>query len=225
MKSYSATYLKALKDAISAAFWYKGELREFLEASLGDPSILDELDWETKEVSKRDLVARCLEMLWEEDESYYAEDVDCLTRGILEIQRYRSLEQLEDGEARVARAKLAKEALRSCYVEHQRHSTADYDYIKAELERREREDADRSRRRAAEDELRTRDPNTYYGRILGLKGKVTKAHIRERYKELLKTYHPDMFSALGEDFVELATARTQRINEAYQYMAERYKLE
>jgi curved DNA-binding protein CbpA len=58
-----------------------------------------------------------------------------------------------------------------------------------------------------------------------LTGKVTKEAIKERYRELIKLYHPDKFSNLDEEFVELATARTQKINEAYAYLRDKYGID
>jgi hypothetical protein len=229
LKQFSATYVKTLKEALVAAFWFKNELKDFLKASLRKPGIIDTLDWNNKEKRKREIIGD-LFALMEKDERSFVPDFDSLSMGILEITRYPSLEKLEDAEKRLAEAKATREALRKCVEEHNKNSTSrkkslEYDFFKAEYERRKREDGERSRRRAADDELREKNPDKYYGRILRLKGKITKEAIKEHYREMIKLYHPDRFSSLDEEFIELATIRSQKIIEAYDYLRNKFGID
>ncbi len=229
MKQFSATYVRTLKDAMVAAFWYKNELKDFLRASLNNPKIVETLDWNSREKKKRDIVEDLFAKIVR-DERSFASDIDCLSRGVLEITHYHSLEKLEDSAYRLAEAAKTKEALRACVDEHKKNLAAnkkliEYDFFKAEYDRRKKEDEERSRRRAAEDELRKKNPAKYYGQVLRLEGKISRETIKERYRDLMKLYHPDKFSSLDEEFVELATARTQRINEAYRYLADKFGIE
>lgn len=224
MKRYTATFISTLKDAVVAAFWYKGDLEAFLETSLSDESLLDDYDW--VELRKRDIVDDLVNRL-ADDDANGPTDIDCMARGILEMTRYPGLEKHERAEALLAEAVRSREALRACMEEYVRRQSVakrdlDYDFLKAEYERRKREDEERLKRRAEGDELRKKNPDKYYGKVLKLKGKVTKEGIKERYRELIKAYHPDRFSHLDEEFVELATARTQQLNEAFQYLSEKH---
>jgi hypothetical protein len=228
MRQFSATYIKALKDALTASFWYKNELREFLKASMKDHKLVDGLEWGNKDKKKRDILDGLLSFMVE-NESSFITDINVLTRGVLEISRYKSLEKLDDRDFRLSEARTAKEVLRKCFEEHAKNfegkkKAIEFDYLKGEFERRKKEDEERLRRREEEDELRERDPLKYYGHVLGLKGRITKEEIKKRYIELIRLYHPDRFANLDEEFVALANYRTQRINEAYQYIAEKHKL-
>lgn len=45
-KRVSPNAVEALKDALSAAFWFKSDLRGYLNSALSDPSLLAGVDWE-----------------------------------------------------------------------------------------------------------------------------------------------------------------------------------
>ncbi len=62
----------------------------------------------------------------------------------------------------------------------------------------------------------------YYGKILGLKGKVTKKEIRKQYLKLIALYHPDKVAGLGEELIELAEKKTKEINIAYEWLKKKY---
>jgi DnaJ like chaperone protein len=54
--------------------------------------------------------------------------------------------------------------------------------------------------------------------ILGLTRDAADDEVRRRYRELVREYHPDRHIAAGvpEEMIQIATARLQKINEAYQ---------
>ncbi len=64
----------------------------------------------------------------------------------------------------------------------------------------------------------------YYGKVLGLSGKVTKAYIRKKYLELVAKYHPDKVFDLGEELKILAELKTKQINAAYEWMKKKYNI-
>lgn len=53
--------------------------------------------------------------------------------------------------------------------------------------------------------------------ILGLTRAASEEEIRRRYRELVRQYHPDRHIAAGmpEEMIGIATARLQKVNEAY----------
>jgi hypothetical protein len=63
-----------------------------------------------------------------------------------------------------------------------------------------------------------------YGTILGLRGTITFSDIKRNYYELLKKYHPDKLESFGEEFKIIAESKTKKINEAYSYFKEKYKV-
>lgn len=74
-------------------------------------------------------------------------------------------------------------------------------------------------RRTTEDEQAE-----YYGRVFGLKGKVTKDEIRKKYREFMKQYHPDKFANASEPEKKAAEEKAKTINEAYSYFKRKFNL-
>jgi len=64
----------------------------------------------------------------------------------------------------------------------------------------------------------------YYGSILELSGKLSKAEITKRYKELIAKYHPDKVQHLGTEFQLMAEQKAKQINEAYEFFRNKYFL-
>ena len=62
----------------------------------------------------------------------------------------------------------------------------------------------------------------YYGKILGLKGRVTRGFIKRRYRILLMENHPDRHPNATEEIKRQLGERTRRIVEAYEYFRKRY---
>lgn len=68
------------------------------------------------------------------------------------------------------------------------------------------------------------EKDKYYGKILGLEGRVTKSQIRRKYLELISKYHPDRVQDLGDELVELAEQKAKQINEAYEWLKLKHRL-
>ena len=58
----------------------------------------------------------------------------------------------------------------------------------------------------------------HYRTALGISATATETEIKAAYKRLLAKYHPDKVAHLGEEFRMLASARTQYIIQAYEYL-------
>lgn len=56
--------------------------------------------------------------------------------------------------------------------------------------------------------------------VLGIRPDASKDEISTARKELIKKYHPDKFHYLGDDFIALATRRSQAVNHAYDVLME-----
>jgi len=62
----------------------------------------------------------------------------------------------------------------------------------------------------------------FFGKVLGLKGKVTTAQIRQKYLEAIALYHPDKVQNLGTEIIEVAEKKTKEINNAYVWFRTKY---
>lgn len=76
-----------------------------------------------------------------------------------------------------------------------------------------RQDRSRSSRRGTEE---------YHREVLDMKGRITPASLRERYRDLAHKYHPDKVQNLGVEFQEMAEQKFKEINEAYEYLKDKY---
>lgn len=63
----------------------------------------------------------------------------------------------------------------------------------------------------------------YYGKVLGLKGKLSLADVRKNYIYLVSQYHPDKASHLGPKLREAAEIEMKEINEAFEYFKKKYR--
>jgi hypothetical protein len=65
----------------------------------------------------------------------------------------------------------------------------------------------------------------YYGTVLGLQGRLTKAQIRKKYLELISQYHPDKVQHLGAELRALGETKTKDLNIAYEWLKSRFKID
>ncbi len=63
----------------------------------------------------------------------------------------------------------------------------------------------------------------YYGRLLGLTGKVSYDEIKRAYRFNAFRCHPDKVQDLHPDFVSLANGKLRELNEAFEYFRARYE--
>jgi len=68
------------------------------------------------------------------------------------------------------------------------------------------------------------EKNAYYGKLIGLMGKVTKEQIRSKYIHLISLYHPDRVQHLGPELKELAEMKSKEINAAYNWLKSKYRI-
>lgn len=69
-----------------------------------------------------------------------------------------------------------------------------------------------------------KEKDAYYGKLIGLMGKVTKEQIRSKYIHLISLYHPDRVQHLGPELRELAEMKSKEINAAYNWLKSKYRL-
>lgn len=58
--------------------------------------------------------------------------------------------------------------------------------------------------------------------VLGVSEAAGEEEIKAAYRSQLAKYHPDKVTHLGDEFYDLASARTKDIIEAYDYLKQKY---
>lgn len=107
-KRLSASAIVALKEALCSIYWYKADLRSFLQNSLASPTVLAILNWENY---KRQIVADLIDYLCRNQDKHLG-DLTRLCYEVCNISTFEHLKQLEGGEQKAERAKAAVEQLK-----------------------------------------------------------------------------------------------------------------
>ncbi len=114
MKKISATAINALKKALTTVYWYKSDLRSFLDHTIANKQILSYLDWNDY---KRNICSRLVDLLVKNEEKTQ-NDLLKLVYEISNMSDFSHLKQLEDGDEKVRSAKEAVIALRAVSKGH-----------------------------------------------------------------------------------------------------------
>ncbi len=114
-KTISPIAIVALKEALTDVYWFKGDLRSFLSNTLSNPEILARVNWEDY---KRNIVGFVVEFLAERQDQFQADLLRLMTE-VARINDFSHLARLDDGEAKVAKAKAAVSALRKLTLIHE----------------------------------------------------------------------------------------------------------
>ncbi len=117
-KRMSSAAIVALKDALSSVYWYKSDLRSFLQNCITARPLIAQLNWENY---KRQVVADLVDTLCG-DQDQYLGDLTRLCHEVSSIESFTHLEQLDGGEQKVARARTAVEHLRKLMKTHSQTS-------------------------------------------------------------------------------------------------------
>ena len=113
-KRLSPAAIQALKDALSSIYWYKPDLRSFLQNSLGDRRLVSSLDWDNV---KRQIVADLIDDLCANQDGNLA-GLTRLCQHVTEMRSFRHLERLDGGKEKAAKARQAVEQLRQLVETH-----------------------------------------------------------------------------------------------------------
>jgi len=114
-KRLSAGAIVALKEALCSIYWYKADLRSFLQNSLAASTVLAILNWENY---KRQIVSDLIDYLCRNQNKHLG-DLTRLCNEVCSISAFDHLEQLDGGEQKAQRAKAAVEQLKQLVVPHQ----------------------------------------------------------------------------------------------------------
>lgn len=106
-KIIAPTVILALEKALSLIYWYKGDLKRYLNVYI-QPEILSVIDWSD---TKKNIVARVVNMLVK-NESKTQDVLLVLIRDVSNITNFTHLEMLEDGNRKAKDARDSVEDLK-----------------------------------------------------------------------------------------------------------------
>jgi len=197
-----------------------------------------------KDASKSKDVPISLKKEWERHQARFEKPLKMPSKKVLEELTERLTfeeKQREEWEARSRREKedkLRQEAENRAREEQDRirqeafaRRQAQWQEEQAKNAKRRQEEQQKERdRQQREESARQRSGSSsstkngaYYGKVLGLFGKVTMADVKKKYRELVSQYHPDKVNHLGDKLKKVAEDEMKEINEAYEYFKRMYE--
>lgn len=105
----------ALKEALCSVYWYKSELRGFLQLCLSNPSILNKFNWDNY---KRQIASDVVDFLYFNPDMHLG-DLTKICYEICKINDFSHLQQLDDGYQKIEKARSAVEQLKQLVEPHQ----------------------------------------------------------------------------------------------------------
>lgn len=114
-KRISPAAIVALKEALQRAYWYKDDLRSFLQNCLSNKSLISSLNWNNY---KWQIVADLVDQLCS-DQDRYLGDLTKLCFELTALKSFRHLEQLEGGAEKARRARESIRQLQELLTPHE----------------------------------------------------------------------------------------------------------
>lgn len=105
----------ALKEALCSVYWYKSDLRGFLNLCLSNAEILSRIDWEAY---KRQIASDLVDLLVSGQDKHLG-DLTKLCFELCKMNDFHYLQQLDDGSTKVDRARSAVKQLKQLVEPHQ----------------------------------------------------------------------------------------------------------
>jgi hypothetical protein len=124
-KRLSPAAVVALKEALCAAYWYKADLRSFLQQCLSNPTVLATLNWGNY---KRQIVSDLVDYLTRNQDKHL-DELTRLCHEVSSITSFRHLEQLDGGAQKAERARIAIAHLKLIFEPHQQAQKEQEDLI------------------------------------------------------------------------------------------------
>lgn len=112
MQRVSANAIQALKDALTAAFWFKRDLYTYAKAAVhGEPLFLAGIGWTDQDVYKRDSVSTFVDRLVRAQDEHQDLLLSLLV-DVAAMEDFPYLRRADDSEAKIAEARAAVARLR-----------------------------------------------------------------------------------------------------------------
>lgn len=140
IKRISAHAIQALKEALCNIYWYKSDLRSFLQNCITDTSSIASANWGNY---KRQIVSDIVDKLCSDQEKYLG-DLRRLFHEVSEMKSFHHLEQLEDGKIKSERARQSVAELKRIVEVHDEVTREQED-----IEQRRKIEAERLRKNQA----------------------------------------------------------------------------
>jgi len=113
-KKLSPAGVMALKEALCSVYWYKSELRGFLQLCLSNPGILNNFNWENY---KRQIASDVVDFLYANPE-FHLGDLTKVCYELCKITDFSHLKPLDDGPQKVEKARNAVNQLKQLVEPH-----------------------------------------------------------------------------------------------------------
>ncbi|HEX4076679.1 MAG TPA: hypothetical protein VHX49_14860 [Candidatus Acidoferrales bacterium] len=114
-KRLAPAAIVALKEALCSIYWYKADLRGFLQQCLPNRALVGSLNWNNY---KRQVVSDLVDILVR-DQDGYLRDLTGLCHEVCTLESFTHLEQLEGGVEKAARARSAVAQLKLILEPHE----------------------------------------------------------------------------------------------------------
>ena len=173
--------LGALKEALTAIYWFKSDLESFIRNCVKHPEIITRVSFSD---NKRVVASRLVDLLAANQDRYLPTLLE-LMEEVSSFDDFSHLSRLEDGPTKVARAKQAVAALNK---QHEVHAGLVAE--KAGIEkRREEARVEALRRDALKDKLETL--RLSYSELLGLDAQKRGYRLQDALSELFSLFDLD----------------------------------
>jgi hypothetical protein len=191
----SANAVQALKDALTAAFWFKKDLYNYAKAAVaGEPVYLAGIEWTNPDVYKRDSVSTFVDRLVRDQEEH-PELLVALLVDVAAMEDFPSLARAEDSAAKTEHARSAVARLGELVRPYEQT-------LVAQQEARERIDAAKTEaadRRATVDRLA--ELARRYGEIVQMSPQQRGFELERLLRDVFETFDLDpkaSFRTTGE---------------------------
>lgn len=114
-KQLSPAGIMALKEALCSVYWYKAELRGFLQLCLSKPSLLNKFNWENY---KRQIASDVVDYLVANPEIHLS-DLTKICYELCKLTDFSHLNSLDDGHQKVEKARNSVNQLKRLVEPHQ----------------------------------------------------------------------------------------------------------
>ena len=114
-KQLSPAGIMALKEALCSVYWYKSELRGFLQLCLAKPGMLNSFNWENY---KRQIASDVVDHLVSDPELHLG-DLTKICYELCKLTDFSHLKPLDDGPQKVEKARNAVNQLKQLVQPHQ----------------------------------------------------------------------------------------------------------
>lgn len=110
MKKISPQAILALKDALVAIYWKKGDLRQFIELTIESPAIVSTIDW--NENTKFESVSQLIDRM-SKRQDLFQNDLLSLIREVSNMNDFSHLKFWDDSKSKIQKAQESVEKLRN----------------------------------------------------------------------------------------------------------------